>query len=348
MRSCPPLTRCPILPIATLLLLFAGQPRSGAAETELPIQIAFSKVESLVQSGPGVYVPLEGGSSLFSVTMVSAFKLSEVTVRLPGTDGASLALKKDVSPDPLVEVWSLLRIQADRAELNQKFPVGDYRFSFNYDFQGLLKGQAGLSVPLGEERYPTPPLLTDFDGGRCLDPKQTNTIQLAPFQGGVEFDSAGLSLTLKDDPTVLFMTNRPPAASGPYPVQIPANLLPPDSQITARAIYDAISMAAITNVTLVPGVLRMSVIGRSSYSRTVQFPLATYACPKLQALPSSPAEGFRFRFASTPGAEYRLESSTDLRSWQPEQTTNAADAAVDWVLPITAASGEKFYRVIAP
>jgi hypothetical protein len=121
----------------------------------------------------------------------------------------------------------------------------------------------------------------------------------------------------------------------------------PGNTLTSGKTYTAslrIFRPQITDTFSYPGAT-----GVAGYSRLVRFPIKTASGPTPQPfleLPRRINNQTELRFSSIRGETYRIQSSTNVASWNNAHTITASDATTIWLSPSSSTPGE-FFRIIA-
>jgi hypothetical protein len=182
--------------------------------------------------------------------------------------------------------------------MNAAWPAGDYAAHI----LGVLPVSIDIEVSLADLAPPPAPWVLNASDASMVSVSGAFEVQASPPPDNAPIDQLNLSLTTPDGIVVL---NRDAAATaGRASIAIPAGTL-----------RTGVSYAAALNFERNAGQSATldGRVGSSTVSSRTSFALKTPLEPHLKSWLDS--SGFHLRFNASPQSTYRLETSTDLQTW---------------------------------
>lgn len=334
--------------IGSILLAALAIPVGARSQTqvfELPLYAILNKTEAYEQSSPDVPILQAHQPVAIVYNVLAGFTLLSARVTAPA--GTPIDLVQD--PSIGVEIPGLTATEPfdSASDLAASYPAGNYRVTVAYAIENLVSSQVTLEVPFPDRPFPPIPRALNYADAQCIDPTREFTLEVAAFTGGTDLDQAALQIYRVDDPTnVVHSISLTPTHTGPLRFLIPAGTLSPQTEYTARVLYDGLAAAAITNQTHLGGVIQVPFLGRSSFARANRFKVFTGDCPRLTAVRAPESPDILVQFNSQPGQTYAIESSPDLLEWREIGSTNAAGPTVAFRHPRNTEASSEFLRVV--
>ena len=286
-----------------------------------------------------VFDPQEGAS--FSTITSSSNTASSGYVTIPTTPTTTTNLDFFTNPLTGLQMGSYLaEVTNSLAAFETAFPAGTYQLGVF-----TASGNHVANVPL-TDTLPPVPHVANFGAIRAVPPNADFTLSWDPIPNANTNDYFINLLVFDSAKQLVFQ-----APDACVPRALPAtasSIVIPQGTLAGGKTYD-VSLSffhtSATNISLIPG----DKPGIAGNSRATRFSLVTTTGgtttgPTIDSVRKSNGTNVQMQVSFAAGRTLTIATSSDLKTWTPAFTTNAATSPVSLVIPIGTAKWQ-FYRV---
>lgn len=296
-----------------------------------------SKMVGYLQTGPSTTAidPEAGASFMAMVTVPAAANMTAAKLTTPG--GSTDLKVTPAMPPYLTNAFAILSAQkASQAELDQAFPAGNYTVQ-------IAATPAGSGTVVLTTAYPPVPRIANYAATQTIDPAADFTLQWDGFAGAAQYD--GISLSIMGDTGTVFQAPNECATPKVELAVTATSIVVPKGTLAAGKTYTldlSFYHMESHDVPVMTGVTGFSSLSKST-TLTVKTTGGTPAltAPNFNRVRRASAGTVELEISCLAQRPLVIESSVNLRNWQPVLTTNAPAASLIVVLP---AGPNTFFR----